>query len=615
MKRPEKIETLTEALNYICENHAAEKMDILLSARLFGFLADLYEDHYMKGKQERMILQTAFSQGIPAKMAAAREKDKHDQQMVMARYVKTLTDLGLVQNAVEDVLWTYAGAMDWAIRPMKRPDGPFATLVEALAFISEGGGKNALLDGGLVLALLEEFLPHGKGTRDVLEKAFELGIPDELDKRRSAYLAERDSIINDSIEMLDEVYEIQPILAGRTLRWFSEALGWEKRADFEYKHSGKGYSVSKYNGPGGEVPIPAKIENDSVAGIVQYAFMYHEFVTSVILPEGITLIGAGAFAGCTSLESITIPASVTAIVQNMVFHNCKKLTVTCPEYSHAHEYCKKNNIKVKLTPGIAPPVVKPAPAATKSAPVSAIKCPSCKGEFTPPANVSISNCPFCGQSLTKPAKSAKETAPKRQTKRAEASAKVGDIIRFGGYDWRVLDKKDGKALLVSEQVLEERPYNVEKKKDVTWENCTLRKYLNGVFLNKLGAAKSAIAETRNNNPNNQWFGTPGGSATTDKVFLLSLDEVCRYFGDSTANLQKKGSTGTILCIEDENKAERIAEDASGRFSWWWLRSPGAGSFAAAFVFAHGAVSVAGVGVNSDIGGDVGGVRPAMWVNL
>ena len=140
MKRPEKSESLTEALNYICENHGAEKLDILISDRLFGFLADLYK----KGKQERLILQIAFSQGIPAKMAAAREKDKHEQQMVMPRYVKSLTDLGLVQNAVEDVLWTYAEALGFA----ERPGGVrCVTIRNSDGTIYEGEVKNGLYHG------------------------------------------------------------------------------------------------------------------------------------------------------------------------------------------------------------------------------------------------------------------------------------------------------------------------------------------------------------------------------------------------------------------------------------------------------------------------------------
>ena len=34
------------------------------------------------------------------------------------------------------------------------------------------------------------------------------------------------------------------------------------------------------------------------------------------------------------------------------------------------------------------------------------------------------------------------------------------------------------------------------------------------------------------NKDNQWQGTKGGNTTADKVFLLSLEEVVKCFGDS-----------------------------------------------------------------------------------
>ena len=85
---------------------------------------------------------------------------------------------------------------------------------------------------------------------------------------------------------------------------------------------------------------------------------------------------------------------------------------------------------------------------------------------------------------------------------------IGSIIEFADIDWRVLDIQGNKALLISEKVLETRRYNDEYK-DITWEKCTLRGYLNGDFYNKLGAAKGEIAEMRNGNPDNPWYGATG----------------------------------------------------------------------------------------------------------
>ena len=53
--------------------------------------------------------------------------------------------------------------------------------------------------------------------------------------------------------------------------------------------------------------------------------------------------------------------------------------------------------------------------------------------------------------------------------------------------WRVLSNADGKRFLLSNQNLDVLPYNGNQT-SVTWENCTLRSWLNGTFL------KSALSD-------------------------------------------------------------------------------------------------------------------------
>lgn len=60
--------------------------------------------------------------------------------------------------------------------------------------------------------------------------------------------------------------------------------------------------------------------------------------------------------------------------------------------------------------------------------------------------------------------------------------KIGDTISFGDYIWKILDIVDNKALITTEYVIERRPYNDELK-EITWENCSLREYLNNEFYN------------------------------------------------------------------------------------------------------------------------------------
>ncbi|MCL1996328.1 MAG: DUF6273 domain-containing protein [Defluviitaleaceae bacterium] len=189
-------------------------------------------------------------------------------------------------------------------------------------------------------------------------------------------------------------------------------------------------------------------------------------------------------------------------------------------------------------------------------------------------------------------------------------------MHFGGYDWRVLDVENNQALLISEKVLEKRPYNVEYKA-ITWEQCSLRKYLNNEFYNSLGAENSKIAQTQNPNTNNPWYGTAVGNPTSDKIFLLSIEEVVKYFGDSDdlKNKRRKDIDGNLdssgYWLYDEYNNARMARDDSGKVWWWWLRSPGSSSYDAAYVRGIGSVRIDGDPVSLDSGG----VRPALWLNL
>lgn len=173
---------------------------------------------------------------------------------------------------------------------------------------------------------------------------------------------------------------------------------------------------------------------------------------------------------------------------------------------------------------------------------------------------------------------------------AEKPRQVGDIIQFGGYEWRVLDVQNNSALIITESIIERHPYNVQYT-DVTWEICDLRKYLNAEFLQKFSREDQAqIAETRVNNQNNQPYGTNGGNDTNDKIFLLSIEEAEKYF---------------------RSDSSRRAMNTDGASMWWWLRSPGNISYNAALVLRIGLVNVVGSHVNND----AGGVRPVLWLNL
>jgi hypothetical protein len=193
---------------------------------------------------------------------------------------------------------------------------------------------------------------------------------------------------------------------------------------------------------------------------------------------------------------------------------------------------------------------------------------------------------------------------------AYADLKVGQRnVIFGKYRWRVLDVKDGKALLLSEDILEKRAYHHESV-DITWEQCDLRNYLNGEFLRTFKEEEQRLVATVTNiNEDNQWYLIEGGNETSDNIFLLSITEVVKFFGDSGELQNPSKKEKDHGHFQDQYGGVRMA-NYGNEWSWWWLRSLGYCSDDAAFVDTRGDLSMSGFSVGYD-----GGVRPALWLNL
>jgi hypothetical protein len=221
----------------------------------------------------------------------------------------------------------------------------------------------------------------------------------------------------------------------------------------------------------------------------------------------------------------------------------------------------------------------------------------------------------------------------------------GEKVEFSGETWLVLDRRDGKALLMHDTVITQIPYDYPfsdwesayktkhpklgygtsaeiEKASAVWETSTVRKWLNGTYLkdNFTEAERARILTTYVVNENNPWtadyapkFGflpTVAGSDTQDKVFILSLTEVFSYLGDI------KVLSGDVETKDKEHNSWR-ASNAS-----WWIRTPGAyGQYNISMVFSGGIVSALGIqcwggvntgGTNIVFSGE--GVRPAIWVS-
>ena len=203
----------------------------------------------------------------------------------------------------------------------------------------------------------------------------------------------------------------------------------------------------------------------------------------------------------------------------------------------------------------------------------------------------------------------------------QSSVEVGDVYTFGAYQqdnntsngkepikWLVLAKEDNKILLISEKALDCQKY-IDPWTGVTWETCSLRKWLNSTFLN---AAFSAVEQKKivsttvsaDKNPN---YSTDPGNATTDKVFLLSIDEVEQYFD----NDEVRKCIPTAYAIANGADTSNSYTKGGAVTCWWWLRSPGDDPYCAAGVCRDGEVVSYGFSVDA---GNVC-VRPALWITF
>lgn len=195
------------------------------------------------------------------------------------------------------------------------------------------------------------------------------------------------------------------------------------------------------------------------------------------------------------------------------------------------------------------------------------------------------------------------------------NSKIGDYITFGAYtqdnnasngkediEWLILDVQDGKALVISKYALDCKPYN-RSYYFVTWETCTLRKWLNSNFINSAFTAdeKAMIPTVTVSADKNPKYSTDPGNATQDQVFLLSITEANRYFSSNSAR----------QCEPTDFAIANGAWRSDNGNCCWWLRSPGDHQKGAARVNHGGDVDK--YGNNVDLGYTA--VRPALWVEL
>lgn len=114
---------------------------------------------------------------------------------------------------------------------------------------------------------------------------------------------------------------------------------------FESEHSDElgGAVITKYNGTDADVTIPDTLNDEPVVAIGEEAFGDNKTITSVVIPEGVTELQTGAFLGCRSLTSISIPSTL-AIIGDRSFMDTACTEIVLSDNitylgSSAFEYC------------------------------------------------------------------------------------------------------------------------------------------------------------------------------------------------------------------------------------------------------------------------------------
>ena len=195
---------------------------------------------------------------------------------------------------------------------------------------------------------------------------------------------------------------------------------------------------------------------------------------------------------------------------------------------------------------------------------------------------------------------------------------VGNYVIFGNYpqtndgndnspiEWLVLESDRETALLISRYALDCKPYNTEFV-DTTWEQCTLRGWLNNAFYNRAFSTeeKQYILQSDVSADKNPEYSTNPGNATKDDVFLLSIVEANKYFKSDDA----RKCAPTDYAIQQRVYTSDSYKVEGRRACWWWLRSPGYFSSLAAYVDSGGSI------LNDLVDYSSNAVRPCVRVRL
>lgn len=177
-------------------------------------------------------------------------------------------------------------------------------------------------------------------------------------------------------------------------------------------------------------------------------------------------------------------------------------------------------------------------------------------------------------------------------KQAERCRKLADLtkgskITLGNFEgkpltWDIVEEHGKQRLLVCDSLVGQHSY-MDTMTNATWATSSLRRWLSNEFLKQAfsNAERMNIMFGKVENPPSEKYCTDGCRNTTDRIFILSIDELEAY----------------------------LPAEARALGCWYWTRTPGMNLQSVAAVYADGTVYDYGIRVNyAD-----GGVRPALWL--
>lgn len=173
-------------------------------------------------------------------------------------------------------------------------------------------------------------------------------------------------------------------------------------------------------------------------------------------------------------------------------------------------------------------------------------------------------------------------------------------------EWLVLDRDGDRVLLISKYALDYQsfmPFYEPMTEPYTWESCSLRRWLNGTFLNAAFSAdeqQRLLTTTVITSPGS--LHRENGPVTTeDRVFLLSNTEVYAYFASEAATAAEY----TAYALSENPWPGNAATPGPAD---WWLRTTD-GYDHPDGVYADGRVGEGARAYEGEY------VRPAIWITV